>query len=172
MGGSGAIDCLATSLASQFREELPTPLPGVNRNVFDGAGFTDAITIDNGTIQPVGLVSAVAGSIPGASGVLAVQGSISLPYYLGNTPAGIAGGNAVNWVADHPLAESLNPPFSALGLSLPQADASVSTAVNYIFPFPLEQSTQEVPMLVLYPNSGNERGVVMYQHGITTDRSA
>lgn len=170
--GSGAIDCLATSLASQFREELPTPLPGVNRNVFDGAGFTDAITIDNGTIQPVGLVSAVAGSIPGASGVLAVQGSISLPYYLGNTPAGIAGGNAVNWVADQPLAESLNTTFSALGLSLPQADASVSTAVNYIFPFPLEQSTQEVPMLVLYPNSGNERGVVMYQHGITTDRSA
>lgn len=79
----------------------------------------------------------------------------------------------MNWVADQPLAESLNTTFSALGLSLPQADASVSTAVNYVFPpFPEEQSTQEVPMLVLYPNSGDERGVVMYQHGITTDRSA
>ncbi|MBJ6138468.1 hypothetical protein [Marinobacter litoralis] len=170
--GAGSIDCLSTSLASQFRDALPTPLPGVNRNVFDGTSFTDAITIDNGTIQPVGLLSAVAGSIPGADSVLAVQGSVSLPYYLGDTPAGIAGDNAVNWVADKPLAESLNTTFSALGLSLPQADASVSKAVNYVFPFPKRQSTQEAPMLVLYPNSGEERGVVMYQHGITTDRSA
>ncbi|MBW0149145.1 hypothetical protein [Marinobacter arenosus] len=170
--GEPAVNCVGVALASNFATELPTPLPGVNRNVFDGSGFTDTISIDNGTISPVGLVSAVAGSIPGSENVLAVQGTVSLPYYLGNTGPGIAGSSAVNWTADNELAASLNETFSALGVSLPQADPSVSTAVNYIFPFPKELSTQEVPLLALYPNSGAINGVVLYQHGITTDRSA
>ncbi|WP_297796711.1 hypothetical protein [uncultured Marinobacter sp.] len=171
--GEPAVNCVGVALASKFVTELPTPIPGVNRNVFDGSsGFTDTISIDDGTISPVGLVSAVAGSIPGSDSVLAAQGTVSLPYYMGSTGAGIAGGGAVNWTADSELAASLNETFSALGVSLPQADPSVSTAVNYIFPFPKELSTQEVPLLALYPNSGTINGVVIYQHGITTDRSA
>ncbi len=170
--GEPAVNCVGVALASNFREELPTPLPGVNRNVFTGSGFTDTISINNSTISPVGLVSAVASSIPGSENVLAAQGTVSLPYYLGTTGAGIAGASSVNWTADSELAASLNETFSALGVSIPQADPSVSTAVNYIFPFPKELSTQEVPLLALYPNSGTIRGVVLYQHGITTDRSS
>jgi hypothetical protein len=171
--GSDAVDCVGVALASQFREELPTPIPGVNRNVTaDGVEFTNAITIDDSTITPVGLLSAVAGNIPESNGVLAAQGSVSLPYYLGDTGAGIAGAGAVNWKADSVLATSLNETFSALGVTLPQADPSVSTAVNYIFPFPKQLSTKEVPLLALYPTTGAIKGVVMYQHGITTDRSS
>jgi hypothetical protein len=171
--GSDAVDCVGVALASQFREELPAPIPGVNRNVTaDGVEFTNAITIDDSTITPVGLLSAVAGNIPGSNGVLAAQGSVSLPYYLGDTGAGIAGAGAVNWKADSALATSLNETFSALGVTLPQADPSVSTAVNYIFPFPKQLSTKEVPLLALYPTTGAIKGVVMYQHGITTDRSS
>ncbi|WP_150909562.1 hypothetical protein [Marinobacter halotolerans] len=171
--GSDAVDCVAVALASQFRSELPTPLPGVNRNVSAGGGeFTNSITIDDSSIKPVGLVSAVASNIPVTTSVLAAEGTISLPYYLGDTAAGIAGANALNWVADNELAASLNQTFSALGVTLPQADPSVSTAVNYIFPFPKQRSTEEVPMLALYPSTGSIKGVVLYQHGITTDRSS
>ncbi|WP_273204925.1 hypothetical protein [Marinobacter subterrani] len=171
--GEPAIDCVGVALASQFAAQLPTPLPGVNRNVPDGSGgFNGDITINSASIKPVGLVSAVSSAVPGSDNVLAAQGSITLPYYLGTTAAGIAGGNAVNWTADSQLAEALNTTFSALGVSIPQADPSVSTAVNYVFPFPQQTSTQEVPLLVLYPSTGTVRGVVIYQHGITTDRSA
>ncbi|MCG2580046.1 MAG: hypothetical protein KA296_04125 [Marinobacter sp.] len=170
--GQDAIDCVGVALASNFADQLPTPLPGVNRTVPDGSGgFNNAIDIDNTTIKPVGLLSAVAGSIPGSDTVLAAEGSISLPYYLGSAPAELAGPASLNWVADDALAQSLNETFSALGVSIPQADASVSTAVNYVFPFPKQRSTQEVPVLTLYPNTGAVAGVVLFQHGITTDRS-
>lgn len=170
--GQPAIDCVGVALATNFREQLPTPLPGVNRTVPDGAGgFNNTVEIDETSVQPVGLLSAVAGSIPGSETVLAAQGTVSLPYYLGTAPAELAGPGSLNWVADDELAQSLNETFSALGVSLPQADASVSTAVNYVFPFPKQRSTQEVPVLTLYPNSGAVEGVVLFQHGITTDRS-
>ncbi len=170
--GQDAIDCVGVSLATNFRDQLPTPLPGVNRTVSDGeGGFDNTIEIDETSVTPVGLLSAVAGSIPGAETVLAAQGTVSLPYYLGTAPAELAGPGSVNWVADDELAQVLNETFSALGVSIPQADASVSTAVNYVFPFPKQRSTQEVPVLTLYPDEGDVEGVVLFQHGITTDRS-
>lgn len=171
--GQDAIDCVGVALASDFANQLPTPLPGVNRTVPDGSGgFDNAINIDDASVKPVGLLSAVAGSIPGAETVLAAEGTVSLPYYLGTTPTELAGPSSLNWVADDELAQALNETFSALGVSIPQADPSVSTAVNYVFPFPKQRSTQEVPVLTLYPNADAVEGVVLFQHGITTDRSA
>ncbi|MGP4844334.1 hypothetical protein ACTXGQ_09405 [Marinobacter sp. 1Y8] len=173
--GQDAVDCVGVALATQFRADLPTPLPGINRNVPDGSGgYTNGFNVDATSVQPAGLLSAVAGSVDATGAVLAAQGSISLPYYLGTTPGEIAGGGALSWVADDALATKLNTVFSSLGVSLPQADPSRTTAVNYIFPFPKLRSTQDVPFLALYPKNGATpiKGVVMYQHGITTDRSA
>jgi len=172
--GAEAINCVAVALATNFRADLPTPLPGVNRNVLDTTTgtFDNVITIDNDSVKPVGLVSAVASAIPGSTGVLAAQGTVSLPYYLGTAPAEIAGPGALSWVADDILAAKLNQTFSSLGLSIPQADPARSTAVNYIFPFPKQRSEQEVPVLALYPAATDPIGAVIYQHGITTDRSA
>jgi hypothetical protein len=66
----------------------------------------------------------------------------------------------------------MNFAFADLGLRLPQADPSVTDVVNYIFPFP-EGELVKAPVLVLYPSSGDvSGGTVIYQHGITTDRSA
>jgi hypothetical protein len=163
--GQDAVDCVGVALASQFISDLPTPINGVTRSSSD-------VTLDATSITPVGLLSAVASAIPGSDAVLAQQGTISLPYYLGDTPADIAGMDALSWTADDGLATNLNNVFSSLGVSLPQADPSKSTVVNSRFPFPKVQSTQEVPFLVLYPKSGPSAGVVIYQHGITTDRSA
>ncbi|MEQ5834395.1 Ig-like domain-containing protein [Marinobacter sp. NFXS9] len=159
--GQDSIDCAGVALASNFINVLPTPVSGVNRSANDFS--MDAAA------TPVGLVSAVAGKITGSSGVLAAQGTLELPYYLGTTASTVA---TDHWEADSGLAAGLNSAFASIGLSLPQADPTVSTAVNYIFPFPEETKTVDVPVLALYPASGAPKGIVMYQHGITTDRSA
>src|SRR5690554_6022559 len=170
--GEPAVNCLGTALASSFVADLPTPLPGVNRNVPVTDGLANSLNIDDTTVKPVGLLSAVAGQLDPDGSVLSAQGTINLPYYLGSAGADIAGGGALSWQADDELAAKMNQTFSALGLSIPQADPTVSTAVNYVFPFPKEQSRQDVPVLALYPSDGNISGAVIYQHGITTDRSA
>src|SRR5690554_1684964 len=164
-GGDAAIDCAAVALASNFAAAgvLPTPT-ALNRSAAD---FTPV-----GEPQPVGLVSAVASQVLTAIGstttVLAAQGTVKLPYYLGTSGADLV---TKSWVADSTLASALNATFEAAGLSIPQADPAKSTAVNYIFPFPKKQADVEAPVLVLYPATGELKGVVMFQHGITTDRS-
>src|SRR5690554_340693 len=162
-GGDAAIDCAAVALASKFAaaKVLPTPT-ALNRSAED---FT------LGAPAPVGLVSALASEVLkpfGSPLVLAAQGTVKLPYYLGTSGADLV---TKSWVADSTLASTLNTAFEGAGLSIPQADSSKSTAVNYIFPFPKKQADVEAPVLVLYPASGELKGVVMFQHGITTDRS-
>ncbi len=161
--GSDAFDCGAVALASNFAslDLLPTPSP-LNRSAAD-------ITLTSqGT--PVGLVSAVAGRVLGNLGgastdVLVAQGTVTLPYYLGTSGSDLV---TQSWEADTTLAQAI----AGAGLPIPQADPTVSNAVNYIFPFPEKQTDVDAPVLVLYPNSTTINGVVMYQHGITTDRSA
>src|SRR5690554_5222382 len=163
-GGDAAIDCAAVALASNFAAAgvLPTPT-ALNRSAAD---FT------LGAPQPVGLVSAVASQVLTAIGstttVLTAQGTVKLPYYLGTSGADLV---TKSWVADSTLASTLNTAFDGAGLSIPQADSSKSTAVNYIFPFPKKQADVEAPVLVLYPAAATLKGVVIFQHGITTDRS-
>ncbi|MBZ0334034.1 hypothetical protein [Marinobacter sp. AL4B] len=167
-GGDAAVGCAAVALASNFAASgvLPTPSP-LNRSASD---FT------LGAPAPVGLVSAVASSTLTAlkssglapNDVLAAQGTVKLPYYLGTSGADLV---TKSWVADSSLAAALNTAFTGTGLSIPQADPSVSTAVNHIFPFPKKQTDVDAPALVLYPASPTIKGVVLFQHGITTDRS-
>ena len=158
--GDAALDCTAISLASSFAATgaLPTPLPTSAANI----SLTDPA-------QPVGLVSAVAGQLDPTNSVLAAQGTITLPYYLGSDAPSVL---AKSWQADDALAAGLNDEFVSIGLEIPQADSTVSTAVNYVFPFPKKQRDVTVPLLALYPADGTKaKGVVIYQHGITTDRS-
>jgi len=176
--GETAITCVSVGLAGQLAPLLPTPT-ATNRT---GADFT------LGTPEPVGLVSAVANKvyeavaaqIAGAGGtapsVLAVQGTVSLPYYLGTTSATVG---ANSWTADNTLAAALNSKFKAINLELPQGatgdDGELkSTVVNSIFPFPKKVDDVDVPVLVIYPqgvDASASKGVIQFQHGITTDRS-
>jgi hypothetical protein len=170
--GEPFINCLATGLASGFSAALPTPTPDNRADKFD---------FGTNTPQPVALVSAVAASVYQTFAqqitqnggtppdVLALEGTVSLPYYLGTSGSEIL---ANSWQADNELAAGLNSQFTALGLQIPQADPTISTAVNYIFPFPKKEADVDVPVLFIYPAGGTTKGVVMYQHGITTDRSA
>lgn len=159
-----AYQCGAVALATSFDALLPNQTDRSNGD----------ISLDPASVVPVPLVSAPTSQVltavgAGSSDVLAAQGTITLPYYLDNDATGIL---TDSWEADASLATALNSAFSGAGLSLPQADPSVSTAINYVFPFPEEKSEQTVPLLALYPASGTINGVVIYQHGITTDRSA
>ncbi|MDL0430314.1 hypothetical protein QPM17_04210 [Marinobacter sp. TBZ242] len=168
--GPAAFDCTGVAITSQLvglnADIFPTPIPGVNRNGGD-------ISIDPSSVSPVGLVSAVAGAIPGSDAVLAAQGTVNLPYFLADSAPGVV---TDSWKADSALAGGINDLFSGVSDEplFAQGNPDVSTAVNYIFPFPERTVTGgvDVPVLALYPSDGNINGAVLYQHGITTDRSA
>lgn len=130
------------------------------------------------------------------------ESTITLPYYLGlPTAESGAAIQSSGWKADSDFAGFLNavPQFAGAGLVLPQAKTFskgdnagelISTAVNSRFPFPAETAEVEVPMVILHPNFdadnfdgtpfdgatlqslGAITDVVIFQHGITTDRSA
>ncbi|MET4025006.1 hypothetical protein ABIE59_000517 [Marinobacter sp. MBR-99] len=108
------------------------------------------------------------------------QGYIDLPYFL-NTPLPQSNGSEIQargWKADTQLAAAL---AQATGFAIPQADASKSTVLNSVFPFPEQSDVLRSPLLVLTPsgvtleelqNEANSYNAVIFQHGITTDRSA
>ncbi|HKK54889.1 hypothetical protein [Marinobacter sp.] len=165
--GQIAIDCVGFALANTpaagggFADLLPTP-------------ETRAVSLDLAGTNDVTLASTPLGQIVAPGSVNIVQGSIELPYYLG-VPSGPNGSplQTESWNADNDLAAVLNNAFSALGLEIPQQDETVSDVVNYVFPFPEVNEMVNVPLLVLYPSDGDvSGGTVIYQHGITTDRSA
>ena len=175
--GETALTCVAVGLADQLAPILPTPTPE-NRS-------SENFNLGEG--QPVGLVSAVANSVYEAVAkkiadlggeapeVLAVQGTVSLPYYLGTTTETVEGEEAKAWTANSALAGALNAQFGKIGLELPQGATDEkgklkSTVVNSIFPFPEKVTDVDVPVLIVYPK-GQSKGVVQFQHGITTDRS-
>lgn len=169
--GDTAIGCAATALASQF----PFPVPKDRSD-----------TIELGMPLPVPAVSIVAGSLPGAPDANVVQGSIELPYYLGTDASTV---QTQSWQANDALATAINTAFREIGLSLPHGlaidpdtgnpipETIKSTTVNYLFPFPkVKEESVKVPMVSVYNRAAVEADqklpVVIYQHGITTDRSA
>ncbi|QBM17590.1 hypothetical protein MARI_17090 [Marinobacter sp. JH2] len=168
--GEMAVTCVSVGLAGQLSPLLPSP---------KGSAFNLDAPV------PVGLVSAVANKVyeaiatqiasqgGSAPTVLSVQGTLSTPYFLGNTEETV---ETKSWSADSTLAATLNTTFKNLGLELPQGAKDdngelKSTVVNSIFPFPGKVSDIDIPVLIIYPQ-GASKGVVQFQHGITTDRSS
>ncbi|SNC75629.1 virulence factor lipase N-terminal [Marinobacter sp. es.048] len=154
-----------------------------------------SISFQDQNVEDAEEVSAVLGSFAGGN-VNVTQGSIALPYYLGvpgtNTASAADTIKNSSWKADSALAANLNNFLDGAGfdLTLPQGTGA-SEVVNSFYPFPEKNSDVEVPMLVMYPKlidadqdgtpetpfnpqqqNGPEIPVVIYQHGITTDRSA
>lgn len=108
------------------------------------------------------------------------QGDITLPYFL-DAPADNVDGSVIktsSWTANQ--ADNLQSPPGGSGL--PEVVAP-SDKITYRFPFAEETGETTVPLLVTYPDAGttiavgetkpmNGWPVIIYQHGITTDRSA
>ena len=169
--GSDFIDCVATVLTSLpssqggFADLLPTP--AATEITFDDTATMDIYQVSS---LPASLMEAA--SVPPGT-VSVTQGNLTIPYYLGQ-PSGDNGLPLItdSWVADDTLATAINTAFAPLGLSIPQADPEVSTAVNYIFPFPKSTGDVTIPIIAVHPtNPAGDMSTVMWQHGITTDRS-
>ncbi|WP_199453270.1 Ig-like domain-containing protein [Marinobacter sp. bablab_jr008] len=150
----------------------------------------DSRPITVGASAPAQTKSAILATVPGSEFVAVSESSITLPYYLG-LPSNVNGApiQTQAWKADTTFAAALNQQFAQAGLVIPQG-AGLSEVVNAIFPFPAAEGDTEVPMLVLHPDfstapfagsplenatlstPGAITDVVIFQHGITTDRSA
>ncbi len=126
-------------------------------------------------------VSAVLSSLDVEPGEVDVhQGFISLPQYIAvpdETQTGPTS-SIINksWTPDVGLAAILG---EGLGATIPQQNPEVSTVLNYNFPFPELEQAVDAPLLVITPAGANPATAsgpdlipVIFQHGITTDRSA
>jgi hypothetical protein len=132
-------------------------------------------------------VSSVLSQLTGLAAVDVHQGNISLPQYVAVPDETQTGETSTirtkSWRPDATLATVLGSP-DALDTTIPQQDPQVSTVLNYNFPFPKEEGEVQVPMLVITPDGADPRVdptpadttdnlvPVIFQHGITTDRSA
>lgn len=174
---------------SNMKNALEAGTLGVTVNFPDPMGsatFLSDVTTTSPTftsrsnaLQVSALLSPILSTNP--ANVWIAQGEMTIPYYLG-VPVGDNGTNLItkNWVADNVLATQLNAVFASAGLSIPQANPETSTAVNYLFPFPKKTADVTIPVLVMYPGTSAINGApvdeltktVIFQHGITTDRSA
>jgi hypothetical protein len=166
--GPDYINCVAKVLVT-----FPTTSGGFSNLLPTPASTT--VTFDEAGALDINLVSSLTGSLGIPAGLVSVvQGEMTIPYYAG-VPAGANGAPLItdSWVADDTLATAINSAFAPLGLQIPQADPLVSTAINYIFPFPKKKDDVTIPVLGIHPtNPAGTMKSVIYQHGITTDRSA
>jgi hypothetical protein len=113
------------------------------------------------------------------------QGEITIPYYLKTPASKTDGSNITNgtWEADSTLGAVID---AALGNA--SGTTPPSSKITYRYPFPKQQSSVTVPIIVTYPDVSvinlynayhpsstlptSNWPVIIYQHGITTDRSA
>ncbi len=111
---------------------------------------------------------------PGASpGIADVYiGMMEVPYYLGVPTAEDPTAPITDFWTAQPGAYV--PPFSNLD---PPLDPN-STAVTVANPFPVQTSTERIPVIMTVPNASSGRGrpdsgwpVVIFQHGITGNRT-
>lgn len=101
------------------------------------------------------------------------QGDITLPYYQGEpTEFDVTPVKTSSWIADATIGGILDPSGST-----PPSDM-----ITYRYPFPTKQSDVTVPVLVTTPHEATLAAfgytkptdgwpVIIYVHGITTDRS-
>jgi hypothetical protein len=151
-------------------------------------------TIDFGSTQrDVRSVSSlITDSIATVGTVNIAEATLSIPYYLGvptargTDPDDDSELNLVEewWRADSTIATvldgALRTPGSTIPL-IPQAsttgtDYAQSDVINAFYPFPRKRSNEEIPVLAVYPADDTNKPAegyktIIYQHGITTDRS-
>jgi hypothetical protein len=164
--------CAGTLLEAKLNSTLastPYSLPEPHARTYDIGTASDALA-----------TSAVLSALKINPGDVSIyQGSIELPQYIAVPDSTQTGKTSTirtqSWQPDAGLAGIIG---NTLGSTIPQENPEVSTVLNYNFPFPKEQGEVKVPMLVITPAglnpdvAGANLIPVIFQHGITTDRSA
>jgi hypothetical protein len=172
-GGNELFACAGQGLIGAAKERAGLSFPEPTAD--------DSIAFD--TPRDLRTVSAaITDAIAPAGAVNISEGSLTIPYFSGvpNTRGESDGSEARLvgewWKADSDLASGINDflGLEAMGAALPQA--TTSNTVNHLFPFPKKNSTEEIPVLAVFPADDANKPAggyktVIYQHGITTDRS-
>src|SRR5690554_1742496 len=164
------LDTIASLVATQINAENPGTLPTT-----DGATIRPILKSTE-SLQPyylTGLRTAITTSQVDAlsSKGNIYQGGLSIPNYLPASEAGKADGELCTWVASADAA-------TALGLDAAPTDVDGSTNVTYRFPFAKNLGMNTVPVMATLPDAtacpkpADGYPVVIYQHGITVDRTA
>src|SRR5690554_2258267 len=179
------LDTIAGEVAVAINAEAPGTLP-----TEDGATIRPALKTDPNLqpfylkgLQQVIIESQVEANLPAAIASTVndlsnkgsiYQGGLSIPNYLPASEAGTADGELGTWVASADAA-------TALGLDAAPTDVDGSTNVTYRFPFAEKVSDDVIPVMATLPaddgacaksNFTDGYPVVIYQHGITVDRTA
>src|SRR5690554_4444608 len=172
------IQCVGNVFYGGLSQQLGLKFPAPEPRAFDLLTTTDAAQVS--AVLSTVLSDPMDDTAPTTGLVDVHQGYIDLPYFL-NTPLSPTDGSNIQargWKADAELASGL---VGATGFPIPQANASRSTVLNSVFPFPEESEVVRSPLLVMTPAGvdledlradANSYDAVIFQHGITTDRSA
>src|SRR5690554_4890390 len=144
-------------------------------------GGADARAVFKNTSSPASIVEGYVKGLTTAivtsqvaslsSGGAIYQGGLSIPNYLPASEAGKADSALGTWVASADAA-------TALGLDAAPTDVDGSTNVTYRFPFAKNLGMNTVPVMATLPDAtacpkpADGYPVVIYQHGITVDRTA
>lgn len=177
----GQLDLIASAVATEINAEEPGTLPTT-----DGATIRPVLKSTE-ELQPYYLAGlrkaitdsqipgAIAANLPGLSSKGSIyQGGLSIPNYLPASEADKADSALGTWVASADAA-------TALGLDAAPTDVDGSTNVTYRFPFAEKVSDDVIPVMATLPaddgacaksNFTDGYPVVIYQHGITVDRTA
>src|SRR5690554_244429 len=179
------LDAIAGEVAVAINAEAPGTLPSE-----DGATIRPALQT-NPDLQPfylkglqqviiesqveANLPAAIASTVNDLSSKGSIyQGGLSIPNYLPASEAGKVDSELGTWVASAAAA-------TALGLDAAPTDVDGSTNVTYRFPFAEKVSDEVIPVMATLPvddgacakaNFADGYPVVIYQHGITVDRTA
>jgi pimeloyl-ACP methyl ester carboxylesterase len=178
---------LQAAIGAEIGDTLHLPVP---RPSFFNAAESAS---DLATIQGLAAQDASNPIVLAAQQVQVSQGAIALPYFQslpGETGAGIVTGS---WTGSTSLEEDLNEnlaPGQTVFSFLRDIDGSLNT--NGYFPFPQQNATTTVPVVVFHPvlddpattgtvegpaacaadgDATKVNGVTIFQHGITVDRS-
>lgn len=162
---------LGQQVVGSIVPDLPFPQPRTT-------AFYSSTTKSADTLPAI----ALSGNAPliGAAGVVNVtEGAIELPYYLELPGAGGAGLVQGLWRGSESLEAGLNETIDALkgsnptlsNFSFPRDNDGTLNLTQYM-PFPEENAKVVAPVTVFYPKGGCAiTDVVIFQHGITVDRS-
>lgn len=168
----------ATGIA---RDDIVLAWPFTTQSIGKSLAYVAAhVQADSGIFAyNTGVTTATAVGVPGAD---IYAGTVTVPYYLKNS-----GGDPHSSapLASYWLADPTQPDLSASFLGQVPCGAFVqpppgsgfvpSTSTTTCFPAPVKQSDEKIPMLVTVPSGlprpSNGWPVVIYQHGITGNRT-
>src|SRR5690554_274603 len=177
--GSAAAEATLNGIALQTANVINTDAGSTVVPMTNGGADARAVFKNTSSPAPIvegyvkGLTTAIVTSQVASlsSGGAIYQGGLSIPNYLLASEADTADGELGTWVASADAA-------TALGLDAAPTAVDGSTNVTYRFPFAKNLGMNTVPVMATLPDAtacpkpADGYPVVIYQHGITVDRTA